>query len=363
MLLDSDAPLRIRPRYAIRALPWLSRFVMHSTPKRVEQISFALSDLLSSSIQLYGDIMRRVSAQDLIRCMGQLQLYPDEASRASDASVWNLRRSRGVAVEEVSRDEIQQLEPAVGPLYGCGIYLPNEGMVTNPGRLIEVLAEYFLRNGGVFVRAHAVSFRGEGRRADAVITSDKGDIAADVVVVAAGAWSNELARQAGDDLPLQTQRGYHVTLSDPGVSITRPVVAADKKYFVSPMEIGIRVAGTVEFDSLAAPPNPARAAALARAVPELLPGIRVGKGSTWMGHRPCMPDSLPVIDRSTRFANVLYAFGNGHLGLTGAPKMAELVLALANDAATDIDVAPFRANRFKLWSDARAVPRDKPALG
>jgi glycine/D-amino acid oxidase-like deaminating enzyme len=322
-----------------------------------------LSDLLSSSIQLYGDIMRRVSAQDLIRCMGQLQLYPDAASRQSDAGVWNLRRSRGVTVEEVSREEIQQLEPAVGPLYECGIYLPNEGMVTNPGRLIEVLAEYFLRGGGAFVRGQAIGFGGESHRATSVLTSDKGSVAADIVVIAAGAWSNELARQAGDDLPLQTQRGYHITLPDPNVAIARPIVAADKKYFVSPMEIGIRVAGTVEFDSLIAPPNPARAAALARAVPELLPGIRVEKSSTWMGHRPCMPDSLPVIDRSTRFANVLYAFGNGHLGLTGAPKMAELVLALANRSPTDIDIAPFRADRFKVWRDTRLVQTPKPTLG
>jgi D-amino-acid dehydrogenase len=115
------------------------------------------------------------------------------------------------------------------------------------------------------------------------------------------------------------------------------------------METGLRVAGTVEFDSLEAPPDQRRIGALRKYVHELLPGIDVADASTWMGHRPCMPDSLPVIDRSARFSNVLYAFGNGHLGLTGAPKTAELIVALASGRKPSIDLAPFRANRFKLF--------------
>lgn len=347
MLLMDSAPLRVKPRYALTVLPWLTRFVLASSARRVEQISHALHDLLSDSITLYTRLLSELGAQDLIQRRGQLQLYPNAEYRASDASTWDLRRSRGVTVEEVSRDDIQQLEPSIGNRYQCGIYLPNEGMVVNPARLIETLLSSFTDIGGKFVAASAHGFVEDGLRVNAV-RSSAGDVATDLVVIAAGAWSRSLAQQAGDDLPLETQRGYHLTLPHARVSLSRPVVAADKKYFVTPMEMGIRVAGTVEFDSLNAPPDPRRVAALRRAVPQLLPGIDVSDASTWMGHRPCMPDSLPVIDRSSRFSNLFYAFGNGHLGLTGGPKMAELVVALVSNRKPSIDVTPFRANRFRL---------------
>lgn len=360
MLLMGSAPLRVRPRYALRALPWLTRFVLASAPHRIEEISHALRDLLSDSIVLYSKLLNDIHAQDLIQRRGQLQLYPNLPARDADASVWKLRRSRGVVVEDVSRDEIKQLEPAIGERYNCGIYLPNEGLVSNPARLIETLTSVFVSSGGNVLQAHVKGFVDGGDRAKYVETT-AGNIPSDIIVVAAGAWSNALARQAGDDLPLETQRGYHITLPHAGVSLSRPIVAADRKYFVSPMETGIRVAGTVEFDSLEAPPDERRIAALRRSVPELLPGIDVTDASTWMGHRPCMPDSLPVLDRSSRFSNVLYAFGNGHLGLTGAPKMAEVVVALASGRKPSIDLTPFRASRFKLFNKKRKIARETGA--
>ncbi|MDP4026591.1 FAD-dependent oxidoreductase [Methylobacterium sp. NEAU 140] len=356
MLFAPAAPLKIQPRYAVQALPWLMRFVFASSQRRVQRISHALSGLLSDSIELYTAILRSINAQDIIQRRGQLQLYPSVDARRTDASVWQLRRDRGVTVEEISREEIRQLEPSIGPRYACGIYLPNEGMVTDPARLVDVLTEHFVADGGTLIEEGVEGFGGEGKRASHLRTSGE-RVVADSYVVAAGAWSRELARQAGDDVPLVTQRGYHITLPHAGIALSRPVVAADRKYFVSPMEMGIRVAGTVEFDSLDAPPDDRRVKALADAVPELLPGIDVGGASSWMGHRPCMPDSLPVIDRSQRFANVFYAFGNGHLGLTGAPKMAELVVAMATDRTPGMDLRPFRASRFELLH--RTGPRSE----
>jgi glycine/D-amino acid oxidase-like deaminating enzyme len=345
MLIDPYAPLHIRTRYILQVAPWLWQFVRSASPKRVEEISRALSALLSSSIELYTKLLAELGAGDLIRRRGQLQLYTTERDFKKDAAVWALRRARGVTVEDVTLDDIRQLEPALSPRYNRGVYLPNEGMITDPARLVERLAEAFVRNGGNIVNAQAFGFDIGDSSPRAVLTNH-GPVSADAFVIAAGAWSNQLSSSIGDKVPLQTQRGYHVTLQNPGVELNRPVVAADRKYFVTPMDMGLRVAGTVEFDRLDSPPNYDRAQSLITCIPELLPNITIDKKSMWMGNRPCMPDSLPVIDRSTKFSNVYYAFGNGHLGLTGAPMTAEIIAALVIGETPAIDVSPFRVSRF-----------------
>jgi D-amino-acid dehydrogenase len=345
MLLDSHAPLHIRTNYILQVAPWLWQFVRSASPARVEQISHSLNALLGTSIELYTKLLAEVGAQDLIRRRGQLQLYTDEKGFKKDQAVWALRRARGVAVEDITADDIRQLEPAVSARYKYGVYLPNEGMITDPARLVDRLTEAFLRNGGAVVHAKAAGFD-IGENSPRALLTNQSPVTGDAFVVAAGAWSNELSSGIGDKVPLQTQRGYHVTLRNPGIELNRPVVAADRKYFVTPMDMGLRVAGTVEFDSLESPPNFDRAQALMDCIPELLPDLKIDQQSRWMGHRPCMPDSLPVIDRSTSFANVYYAFGNGHLGLTGAPMTAELIAALVTGSKPGIDVSPFRVSRF-----------------
>jgi len=344
-LTDRQAPLYVSTDYWFKVAPWLTKFVLASGKKQVERISHALKDLLGTSIVLYSQLLREIGASDLVSKHGQLQLYPSHAYRAKDEAVWRLRRERGVAVDYVERDDITAMEPGIGDRYTCGVFLPNEGLVVNPGRLVEVLAASFASFGGQVMTSRVQGFDIQAGVVKGVIT-DAGIVPASAVVVAAGAWSNKLSRQLGDDLPLQTQRGYHVTLPNSGVRISRPVVAADRKYFVSPMEMGVRVAGTVEFDSLHKPAKYDRARTLMRSVIELFPDIDTSNASMWMGHRPCFPDSLPVIDHASRHANVLYAFGNGHLGLTAAPMMGLLIADLVEGRKPRIDLKPFTMARF-----------------
>jgi D-amino-acid dehydrogenase len=294
---------------------------------------------------MYSQLLRELGASDLISQRGQLQLYPSHAHRAKDEAVWQLRRDRGVSVEYVERNDISALEPCIGERYTCGIFLPNEGLVANPGRLVEVLTTRFADSGGRVISGRVQGFDIAGGDVRGAVT-DAGIVKSGVVVLAAGAWSNNLSRLLGDNLPLQTQRGYHVSLPDPRVQLSRPVVAADRKYFASPMEQGLRIAGTVEFDSLDQPAQYDRARTLMRCVNELFPNIDTSNASMWMGHRPCFPDSLPVIDRSSRHPNVLYAFGNGHLGLTAAPMMGKLIADMIIGRQPGIDLRPFRVARF-----------------
>jgi D-amino-acid dehydrogenase len=347
MLLDRDGPLTVRADYALQAAPWLLRFLRSSGRARVERTSRALLALNADAVARYRELAGRLGAPELVRATGQLQVYRSAEALAKDANGWRLKRAHGVRAREIGAGELHELEPAVGPQFTQGVFLPDEGMVTNPGRLLQALRADFIAAGGELVRARAASVTPfDGRVA---VGTDRGTYEAGKAVIAAGAWSHRLARGLGDRLPLQPQRGYHVVLSDPGFTLQRPVVFAEAKLFASPMEMGLRMAGTVEFGSLETPPNPRRAEALLRnglkLFPQLAPGAPADR-TDWMGNRPCFPDSLPVIDTARHSRQVVYAFGHGHLGLTQAPATARLVTDLVLDRPPAIDPAPYGARRF-----------------
>jgi D-amino-acid dehydrogenase len=173
-----------------------------------------------------------------------------------------------------------------------------------------------------------------------------GDLSAHAVVVAAGAWSRELAASVGDRIPLETQRGYHVTLSHAGVPANRMVNWVRRRLFATPMEMGMRFAGTVEIAGLAAEPNWARADVLLDLARRMYPDIDASAVSRWMGHRPCLPDSIPVIGPSPRAARVFYAFGHGHVGMCGAAGTGRTIAELVSGEEPQVDIRPFRADRF-----------------
>jgi D-amino-acid dehydrogenase len=179
-----------------------------------------------------------------------------------------------------------------------------------------------------------------------LLTPD-GPLDVDVLVIAAGAWSARLTARLGDRLPLEAERGYHVTIRNPGIAPVNPIASAKGKFVATPMEPGLRVAGLVEFGGLEAPPTEARTEALLTHARRMFPGLDTSDVTTWMGHRPSLPDSLPVIGPSRRFASVFYAFGHQHVGLTGGPRTGELIADLVGGRTPNIDLAPFSVGRFR----------------
>ncbi|RZS35189.1 NAD(P)/FAD-dependent oxidoreductase [Corticibacter populi] len=348
MLLDRDGPLSIQPAYALRAAPWLLRFLAASNVRQVEQASLALAAINQQATDLYRALAQQLQADDLLRFTGQLQVYTSQAARDGDAAGWALRRARGIEIHELDGAALHDLEPAVGAQFTRAVFVPGEGMVVNPQRLLHTVRQRFVAAGGTLLQA-AVTQLSEQPGAGLLLETTQGPWSAQQVVIAAGAWSHRLAQQMGDHIPLQTQRGYHVVFPDSGVTLQRPVVAAEAKCFAVPMEMGLRVAGTVEFASLDAPPTQRRIDALVRHSQQIFPGLRASaltQHSDWMGNRPCLPDSLPVIGRSSRSPRVLYAFGHGHLGLTQAPMTAQIITSQVLARQAPIDLAPYRATRF-----------------
>ena len=242
-------------------------------------------------------------------------MYENEAAFEKDAFGWELRRRRGIAFEKLTATQLRELEPTLGPAAGFGVRLPNHGFIRNPGRLVSLLAESFTREGGKYLRrtVEDIEMGPEGPRA---LLTAEGRIPVDYLVIAAGAWSGKLAARLGTKVPLESERGYHVILTDPGISPRHSMSDASGKFVITPMEMGLRLAGLVEFGGLEAAPDYARARTLIGHAKRLFPGIRTEAHEEWMGHRPSLPDSLPVIGPSPRAPEVVYAFGHGHYGLT-----------------------------------------------
>ena len=312
MLMDDESPLFLPPAYLARALPWLLRFVASARAAQVAASARKLHAFHSGAVAGHRALSEEVGVPELILRQGHLHLYPDEAAFAKDAGGWKLRMQYGYRFERLDRDGILALEPGVGERYRIGVYLADHATILNPFRYVQAIVRAFVASGGKLERneVHSISPLTDARwRVDAAGVFDH-------VVVAAGAWSPRLVAPLGIWLSLESQRGYHVQFAGARSLVSRTVILADKKIFITPMEEGLRVGGTVEIGGLERPPDWRRAAVLARIVRQTFKGLDAIEPSTWMGHRPCMPDSVPVVGPVEGRPGLWLAVGHGHLGMT-----------------------------------------------
>jgi len=344
-LSDPLGPLAISPGHFFKALPWFLRLVAASRLSRVEQIADALRPLLKQTFEAYQPLVQHAQVADLIRQTGYVVAYATRADLQKDALPWKLRRDRGVLMEELDSAGIQQKMPQLGSQFEAGLYLPEQGYVANPERLTKSLAEQFQKDGGKIVQRDVLDIEvsPDGPRA---LVTDAGHMALETLVICAGSHSNDFSSKCGDRVPLEAERGYHMTYSDPNFTLPMPVFLPQHKVFVTPMEMGLRIAGQSEFAGNDAEANYARAEVLATQMQKVFPGISKVDATQWMGRRPSMPDSLPVIGPASRVPNVWYAFGHGHVGLCGGAPTGRAIADLIAGRPPAVDVAPFSVTRF-----------------
>jgi D-amino-acid dehydrogenase len=348
-LIDPLGPLSLRWRYLPAIAPWLVRFVRAGTPQKVHAQARALRPLVGPTLEALQPLISAAGAEDLVHRLGHLYVYRSAESLRKDHLAWELRRENGVEIDEFDADELRQLEPSLSRDYVRGLLVRENGHTSNPLKLVARLLEHFLRSGGEIVHARARGFRLDGRRL-AAIQTDSGDHPTDAAIVCAGAYSKPLAAALGDWVPLETERGYHLMIADPEVMPRIPTADADGKFVATPMDTGLRFAGTVELAGLAAPPDWRRARVLLAQGRKMLPGLAAfhpeDRISVWMGHRPSLPDSLPVLGPSRTTPDIVYAFGHGHVGMTAAPMTGKVVADLVSGRPPSIDIAPFAPGRF-----------------
>ncbi|MCC7271236.1 MAG: FAD-dependent oxidoreductase [Alphaproteobacteria bacterium] len=343
-LMDPLGPLAIRPGYLPTALPWLMRWVAAGRMPRVEASSAALRRLHKPVFDVYRELLG-AQFHDHVRTGGQLYVWRSDEVGRNERIADALRAAAGVRAEKVGIDELRQMEPALAPAYRRGLWLPDNGHTANPKRLVAALAELFQRAGGQIQRARVRQIEVVDGKARAVRTAE-GMIPADLVVVAAGAWSGRLVRPLGVRVPLEAERGYHVMLPDPGIDIRNKLSNRSSSFSVTVMEGGVRLAGTVEIAGLDAPPMEERALVLLRQAQEMFPGIRTEGYRTWMGFRPGTPDSVPVVGPAPGVRDLYLDFGHGHTGLTGAPMSGRLLADLVAGRTPAIDPSSYSATRF-----------------
>lgn len=351
MLMDPESPIHIPFHYWLKVAPWLLRFSLSARKKEVTRIAQAMSFLVSDAVELHMEMLKQAGRSDLIRTNGQLYLYRTAAQMRGDSASWRLRCDYGVRTETVDRGQLLELEPQIGPAYQMGIFTPDQAMSLDPYGHALALAEDFVRQGGQILKDDVRALGVEGHRVSSVIAAG-GTYPATAVVLCAGAWSARLLDDLGYRIPLESQRGYHARVANADAGISRPIVLSDRRVFVTPLQDGVRAAGTVEFGGLDRLPTSRRAELLFKHFREAFPDIdQPLTMETWMGHRPCMPDTIPVLGDSVRHAGLWFAFGHGHLGLTTAPRSGQLIADAMMGARPSRDLQPYSIHRFEKAID------------
>jgi D-amino-acid dehydrogenase len=345
MLFDSESPLKLRWSHLPRALPWFLRFIEAARPSRVEAIAAARNSLLKHTHEGYALLIEGADAGKWVNNDGLMMTFESEAAFEGAAYALDLRRRHGVHMDVLDGNEARQMEPALTPKVVKAVSLPDVGRTIDPLRLTEALAADFVRRGGEIVRAEVKGFE-IGAAGPTRILTDRGSMDVGMVVIAAGVWSRTLAAQLGTRVPLEAERGYHVMFANQPVKLRRAIVSADRSISLAHMVEGIRATGVAEFAPPDAAPNMENARMVQRHAQVLIPGLTGEPVSQWMGPRPSHPDSKPVIGRSPRHANVLFAFGHDHLGLTMAGITGKLIAELATDKQPSVDLSAFRPDRF-----------------
>jgi glycine/D-amino acid oxidase-like deaminating enzyme len=343
LLFNAESPLAIRLGALPTLVPWLSRFVRQSLPAAARRNGLALAGLLREAMPAWRDLADQAHVSDLFRQEGCLYLYREKMP-AKDAE-WGarLRDEMGVGQNRLTAAEVAEMEPALPPMAG-GLFFPDAAHIKDPAALTKRMAAEAELRGASFQRASVERLAPQG---DGTIRLTCGDriMDAHTVVLAAGAWSRSLALQVGEKIPLDTERGYHVEFDMDSPLIKRPVSPIDLGFYLTPMPGRLRVAGTVELGGLAAPVNPSRIALLERGARKLFPNLGPVSGQ-WLGFRPSLPDSLPVIGRSRHCENVIHAFGHGHLGMTLAGITSQAVAGLIERRNDAPDLSAFGPDRF-----------------
>ena len=349
-LLDPLGPLAIRWSYLPQIAPWLLRYAYAgSSAARVEKQAEALKTLLFGSLDYLMPLVANAHAETLVKRNGILIVYRSERSWQADERAWNIRRRAGITLHDLDTDELRQFDPSLARDLIRAKHVPGNGHTVDAGGLVAAMAAAMVSDGGQIVRTKATGFKIESGKLLAVST-ESGEIPADAAIIAAGAHSKALAALAGDRVPLETERGYHLVVREPEAMPRVPTTDAEFSFVATPMSGGLRLAGTVELAGLQAKPNwrrsrmlLERAANLLRGLPKDIPEKRL---SMWMGHRPSLPDSLPVLGRSQRSGDIFHAFGHGHVGMTAAPYTGKVLADLVSGRPPPIDLSPFRPDRF-----------------
>ena len=344
-LLDPEGPVAVRWKYLPSFLPWTLRFCAAGNKARLAAIAEAMNALNRPNIKLYRHHLQGTGQEALIKNSMYVHVYRNADDADLSQLSWRIRAERDAPLERVGKQELHEIEPDLSSEYQGAILIKDQARALDPGGIGKVLAEKAQGMGASFRQTQVSAIIPDGK-GGWILQTNQGPLAAERLVVAAGAWSAQLLTPLGFKLPLEAERGYHLVFSSPGITINNSIMDTEKKFVASSMLDGIRCAGTAEFAGLDAPPDYRRARVFKVLAKRLFPKINVDDADEWMGTRPSFPDSLPCIGEVPGHTNLFVAFGHSHYGFGMAPNTGYVVADLVNGTVPGIDLTPYRIDRF-----------------
>lgn len=345
-LLDPLGPLSIRPEYLPKILPWLFRFWRASWKDQYDTSIVSQVAMMQLAGKEFNSFIHKTpNLLSFVRNDGALHVYESQAELDAERKFWELRQQHGIEVVYLRKDEIADYQPGFTDEISAGAFVPQWQCVNNPHQYANTVWQHVAQNGATLIESEVKRLQ-PSDGGTTITLADGRELNADRLIIAAGAWSHKLTAQLGDTIPLETERGYNTTLPAGALDLKRHVVFESHGFLLTPLADGIRVGGAVEFAGLDAAPNYKRSELMLAKAKRFLPELKTENGVQWMGFRPSLPDTRPVIGRATKANNVFYAFGHGHLGLTQSTPTARLVSDLIAQRTPSIDLQNFRPDRF-----------------
>ena len=344
LLLNKNSPIAIKRSAILTLVPWLLRFLNQSMPKNAAKNALAIASLLQGSRHRWEELSSQIGGESLLKTDGNIYLYHTKELFKHGIKDIDKRKKLGLNAEILNIDELKKLEPNLNLSQGGASFFPDGAYMSDPGKMVKLILDASLKKGCQVIKTEAKKIERTNDGVKINLDNQK-TIMTKQLVVAAGAYSKKFAAQVGDKVPLGVERGYHVEYDMAEPLLNRPCCHAAGGFYMSPMTGRLRVVGTVELGGLSPKISQHRVRHLEKGAEIFFPNLG-SPSRTWLGFRPSIPDSRPVISESSKGNDIVYAFGHGHIGLTLAPITAEIVDSILTKTKTPISISDFSAKRF-----------------
>ncbi len=342
MLISSRGPLALKWNYVPKMIPWFARFILNCRQEKMMHTAKNMHQILDQSLPAFDELFDEIDLEGLVENNGILYVWTDQNMKSRELEI-RIRDQLGVKQQLVNKKEIHDLEPNLKPFYHGGVFYDYARHARNPRKILIKLFENFVSKGGKFLKLNIQDIDFDEEKP--VLRTETQRFIFDKLVVACGAFSKRLTDKLHENIPLDTERGYHVHFKDYDHLISRPIVYANRGFGMTPMEQGLRVVGTVEFGGLENSPSKSRIKNLILNANDMLDGLPEHKDE-WLGFRPTLPDFLPVLGPSKNYKNVFYSFGHHHLGWTLGAISGKIISKMISGENTNLDLQPYSSIRF-----------------
>jgi len=343
MLASSRGPLAIKWNYVHKMIPWFLRFLLNCSEQKMMHTAKNMHQILDLALPAFEELFEEIELNGLVENKGIIYVWNDQNLKSRELEI-KIRKELGVKQQLLSPKDIHDLEPNIKPFYHGGVFYDYARHARNPKKILLKLFDNFIKKGGKFIKLNIKDINFDDNKP--IVRSDVLRFIFDKLVITCGAFSKRLTDKLHENIPMDTERGYHVHFKGFDHLISRPVVYANKGFAMTPMEQGLRVVGTVEFGGLDNPLSKSRIKNLIMNAKDMLDELPEHEDE-WLGFRPTLPDYLPVLGPSKNYKNVFYSFGHHHLGWTLGAVSGKIISKMIANESTNLNLSAYSSSRFR----------------